>query len=106
MFSIGFAMTLRPGAYPQYKHHHDHLWPEIARSMSDNHVNMAILRDGDRLIVHATAPTEADWDRSRQAPDLEKWIDQMKAYLETDADGNIKADALEHAFRFGQFAPE
>jgi L-rhamnose mutarotase len=47
MFTIALAMTLRPGAYEQYKLAHDQLWPELATGMHENQINMAIYRDGD-----------------------------------------------------------
>ena len=53
-------MKLRPGGYDGYKKAHDELWPEIATSMSDHGVSMAIYRFGDRLMLFACAPTEAD----------------------------------------------
>ena len=66
MFSIGFAMKLRPGKFEAYKDAHDNLWPEVAASMSDNQVSMTIHRYGDHLFLHATAPSQELWDRSRQ----------------------------------------
>ena len=64
MFSIGVTMLLRPGCYDEYKKHHDEIWPDLAQSMSDNEVSMAIFRLEDRLFLHAAAPTEAHWQRS------------------------------------------
>ena len=103
MYAIGLAMTLRPGCYAEYKKAHDELWADIAKSMSDNQVNMAIYRFGENLIIHATAPSEEHWDRSRQAPILVEWHDYMAKLLETDAAGEILFEELEEAFAFGQF---
>ncbi len=94
MYSIGLAMTLRSGAYAEYKKAHDELWPEIAESMSDNDVSMAIYRFGENLVIHAVAPTEADWNKSRDVPILEKWFDQQ---------GEIIFEDLPEAFAFGIF---
>ena len=104
MFSIGFAMSLKPGCYAQYKHYHDHLWPEIASSMADNEVSMAIFRMGERLIVHATAPTEDGWNRSRNFAKLDEWHELMKLVLKCDSGGSIAVEPLEPAFEFGMFA--
>ena len=65
MFMIALAMRLKPGAYPGYKRAHDHIWPEIARSMSDNGVSMVIHRLEMQLFLFATAPDAAAWERSR-----------------------------------------
>jgi L-rhamnose mutarotase len=106
MFSIGLSMRLNPGGYPGYKKAHDELWPEIAKSMADNSVSMSIYRFGDRLFLHAVAPTEADWLKSREDPNLERWSEFMTNYLESDGAGNIVFDILEEAFAFGMFKSE
>ena len=103
MFCLGLAMTLRPGAYEQYKLAHDQLWPELADGMRANGVSMAIYRDGDRLFLFAAAPSEAHWDRSREDPVLAKWDGRMTEFLETDARGRVAFTALPKAFGFGEF---
>ena len=103
MYSIGLAMTLRPGAYAEYKKAHDELWPEIADSMSDNDVSMAIYRFGENLVIHAVAPTEADWNKSRDVPILEKWFEYMSTLLATNQEGEIIFEDLPEAFVFGIF---
>ena len=104
MFSIGLTMKLKPGALKGYVEAHDNLWPEIAASMSDNDVNMVIFRREDRLFLVATAPSKAHWDRSREAPILNKWDREMTRYLEADTQGNIAFERLEPVFTFGEFA--
>ena len=106
MYSLGLAMRLRPGGYAEYKRAHDELWPEVARSMSDNHVSMAIYRYAESLIIHAVAPTEADWLKSREVPILEQWMAYMATLIETDAEGQVDFEDLEEAFSFGLFRPD
>src|SRR3954469_10206153 len=89
MFTLGLAMRLRPGAYEKYKLAHDHLWPELAAGMKLNHINMAIYRDGDRLFLFASAPSQEHWDRSRQDPILTQWDARMVELVETDDQGKI-----------------
>ena len=103
MYSIGLAMTLCPDAYDEYKKAHDELWPEIADSMSVNDVSMAIYKFNENLIIHAVAPTEEDWDKSREAPILEKWFEYMSTLLVTDDSGDIIFEDLPEAFAFGIF---
>ena len=103
MYKIGIAMKLRPGAYPGYKKHHDELWPDIAKSMSDNDVSMIIYRHGDTLFLHATAPTEADWLKSREVPILEDWQALMAEFLVDDGMGAVQAEELEISFEFGDY---
>ena len=103
MFTIGLALTLKPDAYAGYKQAHDELWPELARGMSANGVNMAIYREGRRLFLFATAPDAQSWERSREDPILNDWNQEMALYLETDAEGRLAIEPLEKAFGFGQF---
>jgi L-rhamnose mutarotase len=102
-FTLGLAMTLRPGAYEKYKLAHDQLWPELAEGMRANAVNMVIYRDGARLFLFASAPSEARWERSRQDPILAKWDKLMTQLLETDDRGGIAFTVLSKAFGFGEF---
>jgi L-rhamnose mutarotase len=104
MFTLGLAMNLRPGAYELYKLAHDQLWPELAAGMAANQVSMAIYRDGDRLFLFATAPSEDHWCRSRQDPNLARWDARMAELLKTDDQGGIAFTVLPKAFGFGDFA--
>ena len=106
MYSIGLAMKLRPGAYEEYKTAHDNLWPEIARGMEENDVSMAIYRLGDHLVVHAVAPSEQDWLKSREDPNHARWLKYMATLVETDEAGSVAYEELPEAFSFGLFKEE
>ena len=103
MFSIGLVMKLKPEGYPGYKEAHDKLWPEIACSMGDNSVSMSIYRFEDLLFLHAVAPTEEDWEKSRAAPDLERWVEYMSEFLQSAEAGKVFFEELPEAFSFGLF---
>ena len=103
MFSIGFFMKLKQGCYEKYKEAHDDLWPGVAQSMSENNINMVIFKFGENLILHATAPTEEDWDRSREHPALPDWQKAMTELLQDDGRCNVIFEPLEVAFEFGDF---
>ena len=103
MFTIGLALTLRPGAYEKYKLAHDHLWPELAAGMKANQISMAIYRDGNRLFLFAAAPLEEHWLRSREDPIHARWDAGMAEFLETDDQGNLAITILPKAFGFGEF---
>lgn len=103
MFSLGLALTLRPGAYETYKAEHDELWPELAAGMRANQISMAIYRDGERLFVFVAAPSEGHWKRSRQDPILARWDARMAELVETDAQGRLALTVLPKAFGFCEF---
>ena len=103
MFTIGLMMKLRPGAYAKYKEAHDNIWPDLAKGMTENKIDMAIYHHDGRLFLFAAAPTEEHWKRSRQDPVLKPWSDEMAKLLESDAAGNIQFEHLPKAFGFGNF---
>ena len=103
MFTIALAMTLRPGAYEQYKLAHDQLWPELAAGMRENQISMAIYRDGDRLFLFAAAPTREHWERSRKDPVLARWDARIAELVQADSHGQIAFGNLLKTFGFGEF---
>ena len=105
MFSIGMSFCLKPDCYAEYRHAHDNLWPKIVESMAANNVSMAIYRLGERLFLHAAAPTQADWNKSRQHPQRDRWLQYMATLMVTDDQGQTVVDELEEAFSFGMFRP-
>ena len=103
MFTIFLSMGLKPGCLDAYQKAHEDLWPEIARSMSSNEVNMAIYHEEGRLFIFASAPTEAHWRRSRQEPALARWDALMTQFLEAGEPGKIAFRAPKKVFGFGHF---
>ena len=103
MFTIAESFRLKPGCYDEYKRAHDELWPDIGQSMAEHEVSMAIFVYGEQMFLHAVAPTEEHWKRSREVPILEDWTALMGEVLVTDDDGNIEFAELESAFVFGMF---
>ena len=104
MFSIAIVLHLRPGCLNAYREAHDRIWPEIAQSMSDNEVSMAIFHNHGELFVFATAPSEEHWKRSREAPSLVKWNRDMTEFVKATAAGEIAFEFLDKVFTFGTYA--
>ena len=103
MFTIALAMSLRSGAYEQYKLAHDQLWPELAAGMRENQISMAIYRHAEHLFLFAAAPTREHWERSRKDPALARWDARIAQLVQTDSSGNIAFTELTKAFGFGEF---
>ena len=104
LFSIGTVMRLRPGGYSGYKKAHDELWPELADVIAGAGVSMAIFRHGDLLFVHGVAPSEEAWHSVRGRA-VDRWMEWMTDFLETDETGKSVVIPLEQAFSFGVFSP-
>ena len=104
MFTIAESFCLKPGCYDEYKQAHDELWPDIAESMAEHNVSMAIYLRGDRLFLHGVAPSREHWDRMREYPGLPKWHAYMATLMVTDDQGHTVVEELEEAFVFGIFA--
>lgn len=103
MFSIALTMRLKPGTLEIYRQAHNNLWPEIARSMSDNRVSMAIFHQEGRLFLFACAPDRESWDRSRLHPALARWDAEMTRCLEEESPGRIAFQQPSKVFGFGEF---
>jgi L-rhamnose mutarotase len=103
MFTLALIMRLKPGCLARYRAAHDELWPEIARSMSDNEISMTIYHEAGQLFVFAAAPSEAHWERSRNEPALERWNAAMTEFLEASKPGEIAFRHPEKVFGFGEF---
>lgn len=103
MFNLCLSMNLKPDCLADYRAAHNALWPEIAASMSDNQVSMAIYHEAGRLFIFAVAPSEAHWERSRHEPALAKWDARMTQFLESNEPGKIAFSQPEKVFGFGEF---
>jgi L-rhamnose mutarotase len=103
MFTVVLTMRLKPGCLAEYRKAHEELWPEIALSMAENEVSMAIFHEAGQLFVFATAPSEAHWERSRQVPTLARWDAMMTGFLEAETPGKIAFKHPEKVFGFGAF---
>ncbi len=103
MFTLALSMRLKNGCLEAYRDAHKKLWPEIARSMSDNEVSMAIYHEGGRLFIFASAPSEAHWERSRKVPLLARWDAAMTEFLEASEPGKIAFEHPEKVFGFGDY---
>jgi L-rhamnose mutarotase len=103
MFTMALTMRLKPGCLSAYRKAHGELWPEIARSMSENEVSMTIFHEEGRLFVFAIAPSEAHWQRSRQVPGLAQWDAMITGFVEGDDAGRIAFRHPEKVFGFGKF---
>ena len=97
-------MRLRPGGYSGYKKAHDELWPELADVIAGAGVSMAIYRHGDLLFVHGVAASEEAWHSVRGRA-VDRWMEWMTDFLETDETGKSVVIPLEQAFSFGVFSP-
>ena len=103
MYSIGLGLKLLPGRYDGYRKAHDESWPDLLENLRSHRVSMVIYRSGDRLFVHATAPSEAQWLATREGPRNDEWNRYMSEFLETDSGGDFVFEELEMAFSFGEF---
>ena len=103
MIHISMVLQLRTGCLEAYRNAHDQIWPELAESMRENDVSMAIFHYEGRLFVFATASSQEHWERSRTAPVLAEWNRRMTEYLYTTGDEEIDVRFPEQVFGFGVF---
>ena len=98
MKQMGFAMELRPGCYDEYRRRHDELWPELVELFRETGVSLTVYRLRERLILHATTPSEQDWKRLDKAEVMGRWDSYLADLFVTDEEGEIAMEELPVAF--------
>ena len=109
MWSKALIYKLKPGRYPEYRKVHDkfdELWPELAKAMTENQVNMVILHHEERLHLYVTAPTEEHFTRSHAGEVADRWNEYMATMSVTGSEGETLFEEMDIAFAFGRYRDE
>lgn len=104
MIRRAFTMRLKPGKFPEYKHHHDNVWPELVAEIERSGIaTMTIFRDpagdGTRMFVFSEITDEGAWDRLWSSAIHDKWGATMEPLMHLTSEGRVDAGELEEIFR-------
>ena len=99
MYTIGLALTLRPGKYDAIQTGPRRVVARIGRRNARQRCEHGDLSRRRSPVRFAAAPSEAHWHRSRQDPILAKWDKSMHEFLETDEAGNLAFTLLPKGVR-------
>jgi L-rhamnose mutarotase len=98
MIRRAFTMRLKPGALPEYKRHHDNLWPELFREIERSgiaHIS-TFQRDCD-LFLFSEITDEQAWDRLWHSEIHRKWGELMEPLMNFK-DGMVDFGELREIF--------
>ena len=99
MIRRAFTMRLKPGSYDQYKHHHDHIWPELVAEIERSGIaSITTFRNGDNLFLVSEINDEAAWDRLWTSDVHRRWAEIMEPLMHLKPDGMVDAGELEEIF--------
>lgn len=100
MIRRAFTMRLKPGAFDQYKHHHDHVWPELVAEIERSGIaSITTFRSGDNLFLFSEIRDPDAWDHLWHSDIHRKWAVIMEPLMHLTPDGIVDAGELTEIFR-------
>ncbi len=89
MRRVGFKMKLKAGYEKEYKHRHDHIWPELKKALIQAGIrDYSIFLDRYTMTLFAVQKLEEENTiiDLPQKEIMKKWWDYMKDIMETNPD--------------------
>jgi L-rhamnose mutarotase len=100
MIRRAFTMRLKPGAFEQYKYHHDNIWPELVREIEASGIaTITTFRSGDNMVLVSEIENEDAWNRLWTSDIHRKWAEVMEPLMHLTPDGMVDAGELTEIFR-------
>ena len=64
MIRCAFTLRLKPGSFDQYKHHHDHIWPELVREIEKCGIaQITTFENNPQLFLYSEIYDKKAWDK-------------------------------------------
>jgi L-rhamnose mutarotase len=106
MLRHAFTMKLRPGAYAEYKHLHDTIWPELVEEIEQCGVlSMSIFEAGPELLFLYSEVRDAEtWTRLRDSEVHQRWGSALRHLFVLNEAGEPDLGELNEIFTLGRAA--
>ena len=99
MIRRAFTMRLKPGSFDAYKHHHDHIWPELVAEIERSGIaSITTFRSEDTLFLVSEIRDEGAWDRLWHSDIHRKWAELMGPLMHLKPDGIVDFGELQEIF--------
>lgn len=94
-----FTLRLQPGAFDEYKRHHDAVWPELVREIEACGIAQITTFESDlQLFLYSEIYNKKAWDRLWSSKIHDKWSALMQPLMEFKDDGKLDAGPLRQIF--------
>ena len=102
MIRRAFTMRLKPGAFAQYKDHHDTIaskWPELVAEIERCGIaTMTTFQHGLALFLFSEIQDEEAWSKLWNSPVHRRWAELMEPLMNLLPDGTVDAGELTEIF--------
>jgi len=102
-----FTLRLKPGAFAQYKRHHDNIWPELVREIEASGIaRITTFADDLQLFLYSEIYDKKGWDKLWSSKIHDEWAECMKPLMQFRPDGKVDARPLREIFHLETAASE
>jgi len=106
-----FTLRLKPGAFDEYKHYHDNIWPELVSEIEASGIaTITTFADGLQLFLYSEIHDAEGWDKLWNSAIHDKWAQCMEPLMQFRSDGKVDAGPLTEIFHLdtaaGMRAPD
>ena len=90
-----FTLRLKPGSFAQYKHYHDHIWPELVREIESCGIaQITTFADNLQLFLYSEIYDQKGWDKLWSSKIHDEWAKCMEPLMQFRPDGKVDAGPL------------
>ena len=94
-----FTLRLKPGAFAEYKHYHDHIWPELVREIERCGIARITTFASDlQLFLYSEIYDRKAWDKLWSSKIHDQWAERMQPLMQFRPDGKVDAGPLREIF--------
>ncbi len=99
MIRRAFTMKLKPGAFAEYKKHHDNIWPELVAEIEESGIaQITTFRRGLDLFLFSEIRNASAWNRLWKSPVHTRWAALMEPLMQMTEEGIVDAGPLSEIF--------
>lgn len=94
-----FTMRLKSNSLAEYKHHHDHIWPELVAEIEKSGIAQITIFEADPvLFLYSEIYDEQAWDKLWNSSIHDKWGEIMNLLMNFNAEGKVDSSPVQEVF--------
>lgn len=100
MIRRAFILRLKDDALPEYKHHHDNIWPDFVAEIERSGIASITIFEKDPLLFLFSEIHDKDaWDKLWATEIYDRWAKVMEPLMYFNEDGTVEMTELNEIFR-------